>query len=317
MKHLLIFLTIVTLSLGANAMNSNTTHITLENGLDVVLVQDDFSPVISARTYVRAGSIDEGSLLGGGASHYLEHLVAGGTTSKNTEDTYKNKISLLGGAYNAYTTLDHTAYFINTTPEYTEDAVQILYEWMFYNTLDKSEFERERSVIQKEIEKNNAHLMRKFYYQAQRNFFKTHPIRFPVIGYLDRFNKITRDELEDYYKTYYVPSNMSLVIAGNLDKEALLKQIEETFGSQPMRPKPIRAFSALPKLLLYHQFLEETNFLYFQLLRAWSWVLQTYLLPDRNSSGQALHHFTRNWPWVPHSFLSHIALRFFASTAPN
>lgn len=228
-------------------MNSNTTHITLENGLDVVLVQDDFSPVISARTYVRAGSIDEGSLLGGGASHYLEHLVAGGTTSKNTEDTYKNKISLLGGAYNAYTTLDHTAYFINTTPEYTEDAVQILYEWMFYNTLDKSEFERERSVIQKEIEKNNAHLMRKFYYQAQRNFFKTHPIRFPVIGYLDRFNKITRDELEDYYKTYYVPSNMSLVIAGNLDKEALLKQIEETFGSQPMRPKPIRAFSGEPK----------------------------------------------------------------------
>lgn len=227
-------------------MNSNTTHITLENGLDVVLIQDDFSPVISARTYVRAGSIDEGQLLGGGASHYLEHLVAGGSTSKNTEDTYKNKISLLGGAYNAYTTLDHTAYFINTTPEYTEDAVQILYEWMFFNTLEPKEFERERSVIQKEIEKNNAHLMRKFYYQAQRNFYKTHPTRFPVIGYLDRFNEITREDLKDYYKTYYVPSNMSLVIAGNLNKEALIKHIETTFGSQSMRPKPIRAFSPEP-----------------------------------------------------------------------
>lgn len=246
MNYLLTFLILISLSLGATAMNSNTTHITLENGLDVILVQDDFSPVISARTYVRAGSIDEGKLLGGGASHYLEHLVAGGSTSKNTEDTYKNKISLLGGAYNAYTTLDHTAYFINTTPEYTKDAVQILYEWMFYNTLDKKEFDRERSVIQKEIEKNNAHLMRKFYYQAQRNFFKTHPIRFPVIGYLDRFNEITREELETYYKTFYVPSNMALVIAGNLNRTELLTQIKETFGSQPMRPKPVRAFTEEP-----------------------------------------------------------------------
>lgn len=227
-------------------MNSNTTHFTLENGLDVILIQDDFSPVISARTYVRAGSIDEGELLGGGASHYLEHLVAGGTTSKNSEDTYKNKISLLGGAYNAYTTLDHTAYYINTTPEFTNDAVQILYEWMFYNTLEKNEFERERSVIQKEIEKTTAHLMRRFYYQAQRNFYKTHPIRFPVIGYIDRFNEITREELEAYYKTFYVPSNMALVVAGNLDKKTLIKQIENTFGKQPMRPKPIRAFTTEP-----------------------------------------------------------------------
>jgi zinc protease len=235
------FVTLLYISTGANAMTSpNIHHFTLENGLNVALVKDELSPIVSARTYIRAGSIDEGALLGSGASHYLEHLVAGGTTSKRSEDEYKRSIALLGGAFNAYTTVDHTCYYINTTENLTNEAIDMLYEWMFYNTLEEKECDRERKVIQKEIEKNNAHIGRKFYQQSQKNFYKTHPLQFPVIGYLDAFNSITRESLNEYYKKFYVPSNMFLIIAGNIEIEETMSYIEKTFGTEPSLPKPIR-----------------------------------------------------------------------------
>ena len=71
---------------------------TLDNGLKVVLVQDPGASLVSVRTYVRAGSIDEDPLLGSGLSHYLEHLVAGGTTTVHPEESYRRTIAKLGGA---------------------------------------------------------------------------------------------------------------------------------------------------------------------------------------------------------------------------
>lgn len=228
-------------------MNASTiSEYHLQNGLTVILINDPLTDIASIRTYVKAGSIDENSLLGSGASHYLEHLVAGGTTSKRSEDDYKSKIALLGGAFNAYTTLDHTSYFINTTSEYISDAISILSEWMFYSSFTDKEFNRERDVIIKEIEKNNAHNGRKFYQAAQENFYKHHPIQYPVIGYLENFKKIQKHELINYYKTYYVPSNIILVVGGNFNENNILTKIESEFGSEKSVSKPIRPITYEP-----------------------------------------------------------------------
>lgn len=219
--------------------SDSTTHLLLDNGLNVFLVHDANAPLITARTFVRAGSIDEGNILGSGASHYLEHLVAGGTTEKRSENSYKELIATLGGAYNAYTSVDHTSYFINTTPEHTQTAVEILYEWMFFNSFKDLEFERERKVIRKEIEKNEAHIGRKFHQLSSQNFYKLHPFKHPVIGYLDNFNQLSKESLKTYYKNHYVASNMLLVVGGNFDVPSLSAFIEKTFGSQPQLAAPL------------------------------------------------------------------------------
>jgi zinc protease len=227
--------------------NSTVIDYTLDNGLGVVLVHDPTSPIISARTYVRAGSIDEAPHLGSGLSHYLEHIVAGGSTSVHDEPYYKQLIAELGGAYNAYTTLDHTSYYINTTSLEVEKAITTLYEWMFHCTINTSEFEREKGVIVKEIEKNNADLGRQFYQMSQKNTFKVHPIQHPVIGYLESFKAVKRDELIHYYQTHYVPSNMVLVIGGNFDIDTIKSLITTTFGTISSQASPTRPYLPEPR----------------------------------------------------------------------
>jgi len=172
----------------------------LENGLNIVLLQDNTAEIVTVKTIVNVGSIYEEEFLGTGISHYLEHLVAGGSTKKASEDDYKLELSLMGGVSNAYTTTDHTAYFINTTPEKTEKAIQTLHEWLFFCIFKESEVNREKEVITREIEKTYSNIQRKFYYLSQENTYKKHPSQFPVIGYLDKFKTVTKADLETFYK---------------------------------------------------------------------------------------------------------------------
>lgn len=209
----------------------DVTEYTLDNGLKVFLLQDPASALVSVRTYVRAGSITEGDQLGSGLSHYLEHIVAGGTTSKKSEETYKQLLSRMGNAYNAYTTTDHTSYYINTTPEYLADAITTLRDWMFFCEFDTKEFNRERDVIIREIEKNEASVGRQFYQTAQQNFYKFHPLSLPVIGYLENFKAVSREALQRYYREFYVPANMILVVGGRFDEAAVRQHIATTFGT--------------------------------------------------------------------------------------
>ena len=167
-----IMAALISMTVGGLTMyaDQQVKEYTLKNGLKVYLIVDPSSSLVAARTYVRAGSIDEAPLLGSGLSHYLEHLVAGGSTFVRSEDEYKDQIAHLGGAFNAYTTTDHTCYYINTTPVYTDEAIKMLDEWMFSNQFSAKEFDRERSVIMKEIEKSDASLGRKFYQLSLDNF---------------------------------------------------------------------------------------------------------------------------------------------------
>jgi zinc protease len=247
--------------------NENTKEYTLDNGLKVFLIIDPTASLISVRTYVRAGSILENNLFGSGASHYLEHIVAGGSTEQRSEEEYKNKVSLLGGAFNAYTTLDHTSYYFNTVPNYSKEAITLLYEWMFFCEFKETEFNRERNVIIKEIEKNNANINRVFYYLCQNNLYKYHPIRYPVIGYLENFKSLSKKDLTTYYKEKYVPANMALVIGGNIDEKEILKHIKETFGTIPnFAPSEQIIFNEPPPFSpMYIEKEGETNTTYFSI----------------------------------------------------
>lgn len=214
------------------------TCITLPNGLTLAVVTDMAASIASVKAYVKAGSMTEGAHLGKGLSHFLEHMVAGGATTRRTEDDYKAAIQQLGGSYNAYTTIDHTCYHLTVSPDDTRLAIEMIAEWMGHHRFQASVFDREKEVITREIEKGQSELGRVFYHLCQTHFYPTHPCRYPVIGVLDSFLSVTLDELQAYYQRLYTASNMIVVVGGPLRAEDVTQWVATTFGTMPLLAPP-------------------------------------------------------------------------------
>jgi len=96
---------------------------TLDNGLTVLIEENHANPVVAAEVFVRTGSIYEQEYLGSGISHFFEHIIHGGTTSTRSEAESHRLLEGIGDNSNAYTTVDHTAYYINTTTEHWRTAL--------------------------------------------------------------------------------------------------------------------------------------------------------------------------------------------------
>jgi insulinase (Peptidase family M16) len=120
----------------------------LRNGL-VVITRRVSSPVLSVRGYAFTGGVYEGKWLGGGLSHLLEHLVAGGSNGRRTEEQNKELLQKIGNNSNAYTSEEQTVFFVNTTPEHMDEAVDLVTGWMFTAKITPDEYAREYEVVQR------------------------------------------------------------------------------------------------------------------------------------------------------------------------
>jgi zinc protease len=199
--------------------------VVLKNGMTVLVRQNNEYDVVSAQVFVRAGSIYEGEFLTAGLSHYLEHVVAGGTTRSFTEAEAKETLKELGGASNAYTSFDRTVYYINTSSEHWNKALKLLLSYVSENTLDPREVTREKAVIQQEYKLGENDASRELWKLFMNTAYRVHPAQYPVIGYEDVFVQQTRDDLQKYYAERYVPQNMVVVVAGKVDPFAVLQAV--------------------------------------------------------------------------------------------
>jgi zinc protease len=215
----------------------------LQNGL-VVIAKRVASPVVSVRAYVYTGGVYEGRWLGGGLSHLLEHLVAGGSTENHSEAENRNLLQALGNNSNAYTTTDHTAYFINTTNDRMEQAVELVGRWMLSAKITPDEYRREYQVVQRELEMGKGEPDRVHYYMTQANRYQVSPARVPTIGYQEVIQGLKRDDVYEYYKLTYQPNNMVFCVAGDLPPAKMLAAVQK----QVAGAKPGRVFSRdIPK----------------------------------------------------------------------
>jgi zinc protease len=201
----------------------------LFNGLTVITRRVP-SPVLAVRGYVYTGGVYEGPWLGGGLSHLLEHLVAGGSSKRRTEAENRNLLQQIGNDSNAYTSEDHTAYFINTTPDHLNEATDLLTGWIFGALITPDEYRREYQVVQRELEKGKGEPDRQFWYMSQMNRYLVSPARVPVIGYQEVIQGLSRDDVYNYYKLTYQPNNTVFSVAGNLDPEVMLKAVQQYVG---------------------------------------------------------------------------------------
>ena len=202
---------------------------TLPNGLTVLFVRGHDAGLFSAQVWVKTGSIHEGDLLGSGLSHFIEHMVFKGTAKFSCREL-NHAVQRVGASMNAYTTFDRTVYHIDGPAESAETAFEVLGQMMFCSTLTPSDTEREREVILREIDMNEDDPNSRLNEALLAETFHVHPYRLPVIGLRDAFERLSHEQLVNYYRARYVPNNMVLAVAGALSPETVFSLAEKHFG---------------------------------------------------------------------------------------
>lgn len=224
----------------------------LPNGATLVTLVDPSAVINASYVMVRTGSLFESPWMGSGISHYLEHLVSGGTTTHHDEAWYTTELAKMGGASNAYTTYDHTAYYIHCAAPHTRRALTTLYEWVGSSRWTPDEFDRERGVILKEMERAQHNVSRVMHQAVQSRYYKHSPYRYPVIGQRSSFMALTSDDVMTYYKQHYVPENLVIVVGGNIQESDIVAHVTDTFGQLPAAAAPLRYHASTPRVMTDH-----------------------------------------------------------------
>ncbi len=212
-------------------------RLVLANGLTVLLKRDTAAALASVQVWVKTGSIHEGSRLGAGLSHFLEHMLFKGTGRRAGREIAAT-IQAHGGYLNAYTTFDHTVYYVDVPVEHTGVAVDVLADIVLNSTLPPDEVVRERDVILREIAMGQDDPDHRLGETLFATAFREHPFRHPVIGYREVFAANSREDLLAYYRARYVPNNLVVVVVGAFEPADVRELIGRHFGAAARAPLP-------------------------------------------------------------------------------
>src|SRR5881392_3235373 len=204
----------------------------LPNGLTIIVQEDRSAPVASVQAWCATGSIDEDQHLGAGLSHILEHMLFKGTKTRSTNQIAQ-KIQDVGGYINAYTSFDRTVFWIDTPKDGVSTALDILADAMMNSTLPPEEYQKEQEVIRREFAMGMDDPDRMAGLLLFATAYQQHPYRFPVIGDLEIYNQLTQEQVMQYYKTRYVPNNLTFVVVGDVDAEKVRQQLADLFKPYP------------------------------------------------------------------------------------
>lgn len=213
---------------------------TFENGHKAVLAYKQ-SPIINISSWVKTGSINENDK-NNGVSHFVEHLLFKGTT-KYPAGCFDRTMEQKGGIINAATWKDYTFYYINIPKEHFKIALEMHADMMvdalfpteeigpaFNPNKDTPKEKRERYVVIEEIRMGEDNNWRKVYKNLNSSMYENHPYKREVIGTKEIIANISQQEIYSYYKTFYVPSNITTIIVGEFKEEDVIKLIEENFN---------------------------------------------------------------------------------------
>ncbi|VVM05322.1 M16 family metallopeptidase [Methylacidimicrobium tartarophylax] len=206
----------------------------LANGLTVLVNRDMRAPVVSLQCWCATGSIHEGRWIGSGISHLLEHLLFKGTPTR-TGIQMVQEIQDLGGHFNAYTTYERTVYHIDLPAESWRQALPILGDAVLHPEIDLEEFTREKDVIRREFAMVEDDPESQLFQAALETTFLRHPVRFPIIGQIDLFNALSREDVVAYHRERYVPQNLFLVVSGAAEPDEVFQAAEQCFGRESRR----------------------------------------------------------------------------------
>ena len=222
---------------------------TLDNGLKVILHKDNTTPIVAVSVTYHVGSKNEDPNRTGFA-HFFEHLLFEG--SENIERGQIDKlVTGAGGQLNAYTTQDKTYYFENLPSNQLALGLWIESERMLHAKVENKGIETQREVVKEEkrLRIDNAPYQ-KAIPGIMARAFKEHPYRWAPIGSMEHLNAATEEDYQKFYKTFYVPNNAILSIAGDIDIAKTKELIEKYFGPIPRGKGEVPRPNILEKPLL-------------------------------------------------------------------
>ena len=196
----------------------------LDNGLKVLVSPVHTAPLVSVWCWYRVGSRDELPGLTG-ASHWVEHMNFKGTTNI-PRDQMKGLVERFGGMWNGYTWIDQTTYLETAGTDALDQLLFIEAERMANGLYEPDDCESERTVIISELQGGENDPDQLLDQEVTATAFRAHPYRHPTIGWLPDLQSMTRDELYGHYRRYYIPNNATLVVAGDVDADDVLRRVE-------------------------------------------------------------------------------------------
>lgn len=215
-------------------MPKTFTKTKLPNGLTVLLKEIHTAPLVSLWVWYRVGSRDE-TPPRTGISHLVEHMQFKGTR-KFPAHVLDKAVARDGGTRNAFTYLDWTTYFETMPADKIDLALRLEADRMVHSLFDKTEFASERTVVISEREGNENEPMFLLSEAVQQASFRVHSYHHEVIGDKADLRTLTRDDLYRHYRTYYVPNNAVIGVAGDFSTRAMLDRIKQLFGRIPKGP---------------------------------------------------------------------------------
>ncbi|MDD3626541.1 MAG: pitrilysin family protein [bacterium] len=238
-RALISFLSIAVIllfSLSTFGMVEDVQVNTLSNGLTILTKEIHNAPVISMYVFYGVGSINEYGRITG-IAHIVEHMMFKGSNNYGPNDIDK-LIKSVGGSHNAYTTFDYTTYYINLPSNAIEIGLMIEADRMGNSKMAAEDFATERFVIMEERRmRTDNSPYGTFWERYGQIIFPRHPYRNPIIGYMPDIERITIDEVKEFYKKYYQPNNATVVLVGDFETKDILTKVKKYFGKIPKGPK--------------------------------------------------------------------------------
>ncbi|MAH85547.1 MAG: peptidase M16 [Rhodospirillaceae bacterium TMED8] len=221
----------------------NPETFTLQNGMQVVVVNNPRVPVVTHMVWYKVGSADEG-VGETGIAHFLEHLMFKGTKSRKPGE-FSQIIARHGGQENAFTSRDYTAYYQTIAVDKLGLMMSMEAERMTDLVITPEELEPERQVVIEErlsrVDNNPSAVLRE---QINASLYLSHPYRTPIIGWRHDIEELKINRILDFYKRFYRPNNAILVVAGDITAKELRPLAEKYYGiipaGAPVARAPIR-----------------------------------------------------------------------------
>ncbi|MDD3023230.1 MAG: pitrilysin family protein [Syntrophomonadaceae bacterium] len=202
----------------------------LSKGSTLVVEEIPYLKSAAIGVYIKVGSRHERPNIAG-ASHFIEHMLFKGTPRRTAREIAEG-FEKIGGQLNAFTSKEYTCIYARTLDEDIYIAMDIIFDMLFNSGFVSKDFNTEKEVIIEEIniyEDTPDDLIHDVF---SRNLWKGHAMGSPILGTLDSVGSFDRQEIHDYYKACYVPANMVIALAGNIDKEKIKESIESYLESE-------------------------------------------------------------------------------------
>ncbi|HJZ84667.1 MAG TPA: pitrilysin family protein [Polyangia bacterium] len=213
---------------------------TLASGLKIVLEENHAAPVVAFQAWVGVGSADEppGSY---GIAHVFEHMLFKGTARRGVGEIAQ-EVEASGGDINAWTSFDQTVYHLVMASRYFDTGLDILADAIQSSSFDPGELARELKVVIEEIKQGEDAPARVTTQSLFGAAYAKHPYRRPVIGFEKQVRALTRERLLEFFHKWYVLSNVTLVVVGDVEPERALRKIGQALGGAQPQPLERKSF---------------------------------------------------------------------------